>query len=193
MDWSSSLGLSSLETIEMARQYLQEAMKEPTPLAHLVTSSIRSSEGRYQESIIEATRAIVMDANDPVGYIAMGKALVYAGRPNEGADAIKKAMRLNPNYPDWYPWSLALAFFTARQYDEALKVLEETHSPLARRLLAATYAQAGRLEEARTAAKEYLEVNPNFSIKRYMELEPYEDPADLEDYLQGLRKAGLPE
>jgi hypothetical protein len=26
-----------------------------------------------------------------------------------------------------------------------------------------------------------------------MELEPYENPADLEDYLQGLRKAGLPE
>jgi adenylate cyclase len=138
-------------------------------------------------------RALALSPNDANMLADIANLSCYFGRAKEAIELLKKAMRLNPNYPDWYPWSLALAFFTARQYDEALKVLEETHSPLARRLLAATYAQAGRLEEARAAAKEYLEVNPNFSIKRYMELEPYENPADLEDYLQGLRKAGLPE
>ena len=31
-------------------------MKEPTPLAHLVASSISTAGGRYQDSIVEATR-----------------------------------------------------------------------------------------------------------------------------------------
>jgi hypothetical protein len=44
----------------------------------------------------------------------------YLGRAKESIGILKKAMRLNPNYPDWYSWSLAFALFTARRYDEAL-------------------------------------------------------------------------
>jgi TolB-like protein/class 3 adenylate cyclase len=125
LNWSSSLGLTSLETFEKARQYLQAAMKEPTPLAHLVTSSMRSSAGRYQESIVEATRAIVLDANDPAGYVAMAKALIYAGSPAEGADAIQKAMRLNPHYPPMYLRALGFAQFGMEQFEEAAASYEE--------------------------------------------------------------------
>ena len=117
----------------------------------------------------------------------------YLGRAKESTEILKKAMRLNPNYPDWYSWSLAFALFTARRYDEALQVLEKTLNPQSRRLLSVTYAQAGRLEQARAAGRAYLEVEANFSIKRWAELEPYEIHADFWHYVQGLRKAGLPE
>jgi adenylate cyclase len=176
---------------ELTRKALMLA--GPSSMSHRALGFVCLHKQQFGQARRHFERALALSPNDASMLADIANLSCYFGRAKEAIELLKKAMRLNPNYPDWYPWSLALAFFTARQYDEALKVLEETHSPLARRLLAATYAQAGRLEQARAAAKEYLEVIPDFSIKRYMGLEPYEDPADLEDYVQGLRKAGLPE
>jgi tetratricopeptide (TPR) repeat protein len=138
-------------------------------------------------------RALALNPNDAYLLADVAHFWCHLGRAEEAIEILKKAMLLNPNYPDWYSRSLAFALFTAGQYDEALQVLEKTPSPWSRRLLSATYAQAGRLEQARAAAKEYSAANPNFSIKRWAELEPYENPADLKHYVQGLRKAGLPD
>jgi hypothetical protein len=60
-------------------------------------------------------------------------------------------------------------------------------------MLAATYAQLDRLEEARAEAKEYLKITPNFSIAVWAKSEPYTDTNELQRYVDGLRKAGLPE
>ncbi|MCY1238958.1 hypothetical protein D9M72_517220 [compost metagenome] len=59
-------------------------------------------------------------------------------------------------------------------------------------LLAATYAQLGRLEGARRAAAELLKLNPEFSIERYSARAPYRDTTLLARYVEGLRLAGLP-
>ena len=83
------------ESNKKAREHLKEAMKDPTPLAHYVASVMRRGQGRHQDSITEAARALALDAGDPVGYLAMARALIWAGSPNEGADFIKKAMRLD--------------------------------------------------------------------------------------------------
>jgi len=202
MDWSSSLGLSSLETIEMARQYLQEAMKEPTPLAHLVTSSIRSSEGKYQESIIEATRAIVMDANDPVGYIAMGKALIYAGSSSEGADAIQKAMRLNPHYPPTYLRALGFAQFGMEKYEEAATSYEEAikrdpNEDSQYLEIAGAYGQLGREKKARSALKTFNELRAKAEKSDPVTLQSivvweFKEQKDIERWREGLRRAGVP-
>ncbi len=63
----------------------------------------------------------------------------------------------------------------------------------ARRLLAAVYAHLGRLDEARNEAKEYMKVIPNFSINEWARTEPYANPNERQRYVDGLRKAGLPE
>lgn len=60
-------------------------------------------------------------------------------------------------------------------------------------VLAATYAQLGRLEEARAEAKAFLEFVPDFSVSRWINNEPYIDPAERERYTQGLLMAGLPD
>ncbi len=54
-------------------------------------------------------------------------------------------------------------------------------------------AQRRRRAEARYEAEEFMKVVPNFSIKECARTEPYTDPNELQRYVDGLRKAGLPE
>jgi len=200
--WSSSMGLTSSEALEKVRLYLQEGMKDPPPLAYLVTSSMRGAEGRYQESIVEATRAIVLDANDPVGYIAMGKALVYAGRPNEGADAIKKAMRLNPHYPPTYLRALGFAQFGMEQFEEAAASYEEAikrdpNEDWQYIEIAGTYGQLGREAEARSALKTFNELRAKAGMNEPLTVQSivvwgFKEQKDIERWRTGLRRAGVP-
>ncbi len=59
-------------------------------------------------------------------------------------------------------------------------------------MLVASYAHAGRLEEARTEAEYVLKLKPDFSTEAWIQNEPPYEPyrSLLRD---GLRKAGLPE
>jgi tetratricopeptide (TPR) repeat protein len=162
-------------------------------MSHRALGFVCFQKRQFGQAKTHFERALALSPNDANLLAEVANISCHLGHAKEAIEILKKAMRLNPNYPDWYSWSLAFALFTARQYDEALQVLEKTLNPQSRRLLAVTYAQAGRLEQARAAAKEFLAANPNFSIKGLAEIEPYENPADWEHYAEGLRKAGLPE
>jgi adenylate cyclase len=59
--------------------------------------------------------------------------------------------------------------------------------------LACAYAQLGQLEEARAAAAEVLRINPSFTIEISKRILVYKDPKGLEHYIDGMRKAELPE
>ncbi len=176
---------------ELTRKAL--VLAGPNSTTHRALGFVCLHKRQFGQAKTHIERALALNPNDADLLADVADFSCYLGRAKAAVEILKKAMRLNPNYPDWYSWSLAFALFTARQYDEGLQVLEMTLNPQSRRLLSVTYAQAGRLEQARAAAKEYLEVEPNFSIKRWAELEPYEIHADFWHYVQGLRKAGLPE
>ena len=143
-------------------------------------------------------KALALNPNAADLVANMGFPLISVGRPEEAVGWVKKAMRLNPYYPDWYPGALGFAYYQARQYEEAIAPLKEAvgRNPKAlwmRLPLAASYAQLGRDEEAREVATKILEINPEFSTKRWSKGYAFKDPADWEHYLDGLRKAGLPE
>jgi len=57
---------------------------------------------------------------------------------------------------------------------------------------AAAYAQLGRQEEAHAAMTEYLRLRPGGTIRTASRF-PFKNAADLDHWLEGLRKAGLPE
>jgi adenylate cyclase len=59
--------------------------------------------------------------------------------------------------------------------------------------LAACHAQLGHMNEARAEAAEVLRMQPGFTVSWLMMEEPDKDVADAEPFLEGLRKAGLPE
>jgi hypothetical protein len=65
--------------------------------------------------------------------------------------------------------------------------------PGVERILAANCGQAGRIEEGRAALADLRRVAPDITIHSARAQMPFENPSDLERYLEGLRKMGLPQ
>jgi Flp pilus assembly protein TadD len=83
-----------------------------------------------------------------------------------------------------------------RRYDEAIAALRRQTGggpAWTSALLAATYAQAGRLDEARREAAKSHAANPSITIAAIADDSVYADTALRDHLLDGLRKAGLPE
>jgi hypothetical protein len=101
---------------------------------------------------------------------------------------------------------MGIACFTARRYDDAIAALRQARDPIneVRGWLAASYAHAGRLQEARATLDEFLRVAETdmavFPGRRLKDWEEYwhgafeyRDQKDFDHLFDALRKAGLPE
>ncbi|MCH8113051.1 MAG: tetratricopeptide repeat protein [Proteobacteria bacterium] len=162
--------------------------------AHMTLGRLYSYQGKHAKGRAEFDRALRINPNDANVLAISADALVYCERVDEALERCQRAIRLNPNAPDWYWWTLGFSYFHLGRYEEALEALERiTALGQARRLLAATYAHLDRLDEARSEAEEFMKITPNFSIKEWARTEPYTDPNELKRYVDGMRKAGLPE
>ena len=107
-------------------------------------------------------------------------------------------MRLDPYYPPLVPGFLGFAHYFLKQYTKGLPLLNESTSRAPNQRgphlwLAATYAQMGRLEEARFHAAEVLRILPEWTIDVGRRTNHFKFSEHTEHYLDGLRKAGLPE
>lgn len=148
---------------------------------------------KHHEQAISAYRhALMLNPNDADVMAEMADTLVHAGRSEEAIEMLQKAMRLNPFYPDLYLWNLGGAYFNLRRYQETIDALERMHTPSeGRRLLAASYAYLGRMEEAKFQAGKVLEAHPNFSRKHWEMIQPDKNADDTAHFVEGLKRAGL--
>ena len=122
----------------------------------------------------------------------MGDALTSVGDNERAIEALTRAMRLNPFYPDWYLWYYGSVYFHLGDYAKAIDVVMGMQDPSeAQRLLAASYAHLGEMKEARHHAAQLMAAHPNFSIDHWRGVPPFKDPEPLERLIDGMRKAGL--
>jgi tetratricopeptide (TPR) repeat protein len=117
-------------------------------------------------------------------------------RPEEAIPLIKQAIRRNPIPPGWYFMVLGNTYRMIGRFDEAMVELKKAiaYSPdelLAHVTLAAVYAEAGRLEEARVEAGEVMRIQPTFSLENYAKGMSYKNQAHSDRFIEALRKAGL--
>jgi tetratricopeptide (TPR) repeat protein len=92
--------------------------------------------------------------------------------------------------------NLGFTYRMAGRYEEAIASLKQvlTRNPNfvpAHLNLAICYAELGRLEEAQAEVAECYRLNPGFSPEVFRQFLPYKNPADIERFLDGLRKAGV--
>ncbi|MBY5552245.1 adenylate cyclase [Rhizobium leguminosarum] len=149
----------------------------------------------FAEADAEFAKAIELDPNEADTFAALSDIAVLAGRVGEGLEHIAKAFRLNPFPARWYYLTLGQAQYAAGQYEAAIETLrrDETYRTSSRRFLAASLAQLGRLEEARAEVELFLVANPHFSTRHWAAAEPFRDARTLAHFIDGYRKAGLPE
>jgi adenylate cyclase len=119
-----------------------------------------------------------------------------AGRTEEGIAMAKTAMRLNPHSPPWYLLQLGSNYHQAWWNDEAIATLKRflVYYPNALNayiMLTCSYADAGRMEEARAEAAEVLRLSPNFRLEVWRQNQFWKEPKEGERHLNNLRKAGL--
>ena len=174
------------------------ALDDTVPQVHFAASFVYLELGRHEDSIAAARRAIELDPNYADGYVQMALSLIYAGRPEEALDQMTNAMRLNPWHPFLYTWVLGHAHFLMGRYEEAISLFEKViesnpHYQDGHLALAATYGLLGRIDDAEWEAEDLLSLQPDFRLADNLRRTPYKNPADLERWIEGLRKAGLPE
>jgi len=160
-----------------------------------VLAYLLAYERSFDEADTEFAKAIELDPNEADTFAALSDIAVLAGRVEDGLDYIGKAFRLNPFPASWYYLALGQAQYAHRDYDAAVETLrgDATYRTSSRRFLAASLAQLGRVEEARAEAELFLVGNPHFTTRHWAATEPFRDAATLEHFLDGYRKAGLPE
>jgi adenylate cyclase len=124
---------------------------------------------------------------------------VYAGQPERAVEAEKAYIRRDPFHPPIASCILGFSHYMLEQYAEALPLLRDSvrrapNDRPAQAWLAATSAQLGLVDEARAAAREIERLQPGYTISgTTRRLVPFKRPRDLELFLDGLRKAGVPE
>ena len=192
--WSDSPAESGERAFELAKKAV--ALDPSDGYNHWVLGAMYFLvKQQPEEGAAEYERALTLNPNDADILAHWGWILAFLGRAEEGIEMAHKAMRLNPHYPDWYLWTLGISYYVARRYEEAVAPLSRmpSQNPESGTYLAASYAQLGREAEARAVAARILEADPDFSSARWAEKRPYKSQADRDHFLDGMRKAGLPE
>ncbi len=191
--WGEPFEPARSTSLELARKAV--AIDPNDAGCRWVLANLLAYERDFERSDAEFAKAIELDPNEADIWATLSDIDVLAGRVDEGLEHIRKAFRLNPFPPSWYYLTLGQAQYAARDYEAAVETLrrDETYRTSSRRFLAASLAQLGRLDEARTEVALFLVGNPHFSTQRWVDTEPFRDEATLEHFVDGFRKAGLPE
>ena len=174
-------------------------------LGHLWLGFVEMFTKRAAQGIAECEHALALDRNLAGAHSAIAFAKIFSGRAEETEVHILEALRLSPRDTLAYAW-MAFAGDAKNHLgssEEAVAWLRRSieanrNFPFAHFSLAAALAQVGRLDEAHSAMKAGLALDPTFTVSRTRAswTAMSDDPtylAQIEPYLEGMRKAGVPE
>ena len=197
--WSESRDASFRVALENAERGL--ALDDQNTLALRSIGLVHFFSKNHDVALSYYERAVASNPNEAENWALLGAALGVAGDYDAALDRFEIAMRLSPrdvHITTWYNY-LAVAAFIVGRVEEAAQWSVKTNQSNPQfsggyRTLAASYGVLGRLTEAEAAREKLQELLPHLTIEQLRESLPYfKDPDDLERYLDGLRRAGLPE
>jgi tetratricopeptide (TPR) repeat protein len=149
---------------------------------------------RYDQAIAELERAVRTNPSDSHALAGLGNVLMWLGRTDAAIEALERAQRIDPELNAVDRFALSLAYYLKRRYPSAveqaeLNLRENTGANFNRIVLAASYAQLDRPEEAARVAENVRRLDPAFDPGTFGN--KFLNPLDLEHLRDGLRKAGL--
>jgi TolB-like protein/class 3 adenylate cyclase len=144
-------------------------------------------------------QALALNPNLSAAWNFSGWVRIFIGEHQSAIDRFERALRLSPRDPTGFHMrnGIAYANLLAGHYDTASSAardsLRDSEWLGGLRILAASEALAGHLEEAREAIDRLLQSDPAVRISNLKDRISPLRPEDFAKYADGLRKAGLPE
>jgi len=162
---------------------------------HRVLAAVNLAHDEHEKAQYHQERALGLNPSNDLILVQQGELLTWLGRPEDGIEWIRKAMRVNPYHPERFWNHLGRAHYTARQYSDAVAALSRITRPacMHHALLAAALAQLGDKTAAEAHTQEVLRQDAAFSSQRFLSTFHYQLDSDRNHLREGLVKAGLPE
>jgi adenylate cyclase len=182
------------EAVRLVRLALSIDDGDPETLAR-ASQTLAHMVGDSEGAIEMADRAVALNPNSWITWTNRGEVYRVAGLQEEAIRSFERAIRVSPVDPRLYMTlsGIGLALIELRRFDEAIvagkKALRQNPFFVATyRCLASAFAHLGRDAEAHDAAARVLEIDPAFTISAFVARE-----SNVRLFIEGLRKAGLPE
>ncbi|RWN27013.1 adenylate/guanylate cyclase domain-containing protein [Mesorhizobium sp.] len=183
--------------VRFAREALKLDMEDPAVLWASATA-LASVVHEHEHALELIERSLAIDHNSAQAWAAKGWVTSWIGL--DGIPSLERAMRLSPFDPLLYLFhaSIAECHLAARRHEMALewslRAMREHPEPppFVRRVLAASYARLGLVEEARRVVAGILAESPSFTVRTWLEITAQRGP-HVQYLAESLRLAGLPQ
>ena len=163
-----------------------------------LTAGLVADDPTTMTTLIE--RSLSINGNSTRAWSANAMLRCILGQPEDAIPAAERAIRMSPVDPSmWVPYGiLANAYMQQAQYEEAAswaaKSLAQHRLNLpAYHVLGASCVHIERQAEAANAVKQLRELDPELTISRLKNTYPVARYRNLDAFLEGLSRAGLPE
>ena len=155
---------------------------------------------RLREAIALHERALMLNPNLAMAWNLSGVAFAYLGDLPEAERRVARYKQLSPFDPQAYFYDTAriIIALLKRQHEQAVEIGREVSqmnpafSAACKPYLAAL-GHLGAKSEAESVRTRLLDIEPEFSIARFIRASPFERAEDREHYVRGLRLAGIRE
>ncbi len=197
--WSDDIQADLEKAVELAEKAVALDPQNPNLHWSLGRATARlTTPASLKRGIESLQRAIELDSDFADAYAYLTVLYIADGRAEDGLRSVKTAMRLNPRYPFWYLFMRGMARYFVEDYEAAIADFETAAErsptvPFLRWWLAASYAQAGQMEDAEWQVDELDMMGAEVNIATIVETQPNQHPEYVALYKEGLRKAGIPE
>jgi adenylate cyclase len=198
--WILPAGAEYEEGLSLARRAIEIGNDDPDTLwmaAH--TIAYLGAENATGVTLVD--RALVLNPNSAQAWGVKGFIASWRGDSDTAIDALEHAIRLSPVDPSNFRnrFSIGLSLLGARRYEEALNWVnqslhEQPRFAAAVRVKLSLCGHLGRAEEARQCLARLMELQPGLTVGTFTaHAATFLSVAVTEIFVDGLRKAGLPE
>jgi TolB-like protein len=194
--WTTDPVWETAETARLAREAVRLGKDDAVSLSragHALAYVVHE----FDAAELYIDRALAINPNLASAWFSSGWLRLWIGEPDVAIKHLAHFQRMSPLDPKMPAAQSASAFahVFAGRYEEALSLAEQAlqQSPnllVALRASAITNALTGRIERAQKIIARMLQINPTLNLKHAI---PFRRPQDAAIFLEGMRRAGLPE
>lgn len=193
-NWGDDAPAAAKRGLDLALK--AEEMDPDMAQGQFVLTVAYRAKGMWKESLAASRRAVELDPNYADGYATLAISLNYGGYPEDALIAVGRATQLNPTKPFFYVWTEGQSHYLLGNYERAAELFEQViesnpHFPLAHKLLAATYVELDRVDDAEWAVEELKTISTDVTLAGEREGTYYADKKAKKRYLDALNRAGV--